>query len=136
MDILQVRDLAIKGTKDGDYYLRVVPKGQTAYAIVVGSSNPDVNPRIRMGKMRIQPPVSERTPALLDLRVLRYLRSKGPYSIIEGVHLSTFPADELVNYQEVYHYRSTSEFLQDLERCNNDMGKMLSVRDNLRLTLK
>lgn len=127
----QIRHFAITGNGKGSFPLAVTLLNGDTYGLIIGSSNLDLNPSAsNLRGKRTPRPVSERTPNLTDMRVLRHLNPEVNKSAI------MFEADETIESDDsipLIHYRTTAEFLHDLENCNNDIGRMLSSVDNFRL---
>lgn len=132
MNKTEIREFAITGTKEGNFPLLITLPDGEAYELIIGSSNIDVNPKVSgLSKSRPVKPVSERTPNLTDMRVLRYL---SPEVYTGDIIIEVNIGIELEEHVPSYTYRTTAAFLQDLENCDNDIGRMLSDADNFRLT--
>lgn len=129
-----IRHFAVTGSENGKFFIEVKFPEQPPYYLIIGSCNPNVNRELKPHLSVV--PVSARTPNMQDMRVLRYLSPENLTESLTGVSISASSTNGLNASCLTFNYRSSSEFLHDLELCDNDIGRMLSNTDNFRLIQK
>lgn len=129
-----IRHFAVTGSENGKFCIQVKFPQQAPYYLMIGSCNPNVNRGLKPHLSVV--PVSARTPNMQDMRVLRYLNPENLPESLTGVTILASSTNGLKASCTIFNYRSSSEFLHDLELCDNDIGRMLSNTGNFRLIQK
>lgn len=129
----EIRTIAVSGGDNAVFYFNVVNRTLNLdYYLSVGTSNPEINPALSRLKNPVRKPVSERTPTMSDMRMLKLLRAED-LGGCEVTYLSRKP--DLYDDDVCYHYRTTNEFLIDLESCKGDYGTLLTIEGNMKFIL-
>lgn len=129
MNNTDIRKLACDPTRDGRFYLEVIIPNFPPYVVSFGSSNVMLRPGYQA-----HPTVSP-YPNMNDMRILRYLNPENLPESTTGFLIEHLEAIEIEDDCPHFMYASALDFLSDLEKCNNDIGRMLSSTGNFLLAL-
>lgn len=137
----EIRDIVLQGGHNGVFNFLVTNLiTQDQYILSMGTSNAEINPALRLNKKpnATPKPLALRTPSLTDLKALSLLHSKMSETLTGRLTIDYVKDISEVNGEDLpqYIYRTTGEYLHDLDAVNKDVCKLLTDANNFRLILR